>query len=406
MSFLGWLDHDPDHEQAVLQSLAAAKGQDARDELGLGTIRDTFSDCFFPGLSSVHQRLRYFLFVQWCCELATKGTDEADILRRLRTVEVDLIDKLADLGVGQHVIGIESREDLERMPSDIYWTGLRVLGLLREPGGRRRWARTVLERRHRMRDVPPVEGGAVPRADIGFDLSRPHMPPNFPQKGVTFQLERDERDFLRHRLSDACIDGPRQCHQYNLFGTFSGHRKETDVTRAWDHPRVEKLKPAAHDLLMLGRAFSTVMYGAVILYNFRVADLIVSNGGSVPARDRYVAELGKWRDALEPRDVALVRDQLPEIRRLGDFTRHRIGDGPMNFARGWARLCETPQRLLKDSRAGDFVCAREIALKEHLGTSRFKSEKALLRWQGDSGVQLDYRWWVARQYLNDLATAR
>lgn len=48
MNFLGWIDHDNEHEQSILRALGAIKGHDARDELGLGTIRDSFADLFFP----------------------------------------------------------------------------------------------------------------------------------------------------------------------------------------------------------------------------------------------------------------------------------------------------------------------------------------------------------------------
>jgi hypothetical protein len=71
MRFLGWVDHDPEQQQSVLGGLAVS-GRDARDELGLGTIRDTLSDLLFPGTSTVQQRVRYFLFVQWCCEIAAR----------------------------------------------------------------------------------------------------------------------------------------------------------------------------------------------------------------------------------------------------------------------------------------------------------------------------------------------
>ena len=37
----------------------------ARDELGLGVIRDAFVDRLFPGTSTIRTRARYFLFVPW-----------------------------------------------------------------------------------------------------------------------------------------------------------------------------------------------------------------------------------------------------------------------------------------------------------------------------------------------------
>ena len=100
MNFLGWIDHDPHQEDAILKSLGSIKGQDARDELGLGTIRDSFADLFFPGLSTIQQRVRYFLMVQWCCEHAASQGDADRILSRLRESEEALIRSLKHLGEG------------------------------------------------------------------------------------------------------------------------------------------------------------------------------------------------------------------------------------------------------------------------------------------------------------------
>src|SRR5260370_41062032 len=80
LNFVGWIDHDSEHEQSILRALGAAKGHDARDELGLGTIRDSFADLFFPGLSTIQERVRYFLFAQWCCEIAARQGDAERIV--------------------------------------------------------------------------------------------------------------------------------------------------------------------------------------------------------------------------------------------------------------------------------------------------------------------------------------
>ena len=95
MNFLGWVDHDAEHEQSILRALGAAKGHDARDELGLGTIRDSFADLLFPGLSTIQERVRYFLFVQWCCEIAARQGDAERVVDELRKAEVALIKTLS-----------------------------------------------------------------------------------------------------------------------------------------------------------------------------------------------------------------------------------------------------------------------------------------------------------------------
>jgi hypothetical protein len=97
LNFLGWVDHDGEHEQSILRALGAAKGHDARDELSLGTIRDSFADLLFPGLSTIQERVRYFLFVQWCCEIAARQGHAERIVDELRKAEVALIKTLSQL---------------------------------------------------------------------------------------------------------------------------------------------------------------------------------------------------------------------------------------------------------------------------------------------------------------------
>ena len=404
MHFIGWFDHDADHERSVLGALAAANGQDARDELGLGAIRDSFADSFFPGLSSVQTRLRYFLFAQWGCEQAACSSDEADIMARLHDGEVRLIAALTPLGAGQGVIGIQSQEALERMPSDVYWTGLRTLGMLRARGGRRHWARLVARNRDAERRSPPPESRERPSVDIGFDMSRPPRPADFPALAVpSFTLEPDERLFLRERLADACVNPSRLGHQFNLFGTFSGHRRRTAVGKPWDHPRAGSLSGEAHACLRLAAAFSRVMRGATILYNLLVAQRLAEDDKGADHREKYRREFRTWQAALDPDDVAMVRDHRSEVRRLADYTRHRLRPDATLFVENWARFCAAPERLLRDGRPAALIIQREISLKAARGSSRFQNEEARRRWGGESGGELDYRWPVARQFLNDLA---
>ena len=41
------------------------RDRDTVDELGVGVVRDTFSDLLFPGTSTLHSRGRYVLFIPW-----------------------------------------------------------------------------------------------------------------------------------------------------------------------------------------------------------------------------------------------------------------------------------------------------------------------------------------------------
>ena len=406
LNFLGWVDHDSEHEQSILRALGAAKGHDARDELGLGTIRDSFADLFFPGFSTIQERVRYFLFVQWCCEIAARQGDAERIVEVLRKAEIALIKTLSSLGEGEGVIGIQSQEDLERMPSEIYWNGLSVLGMRRARGSRLRWARQISAARESGRQAALSEDGGGSGQEIGFDMTRPAPPAGFPStKGLNFVLDTDEATFLRNRLRNACVDPTGRGHEYNLFGPFSTYRRKTLASDAWDHPLVSQLRPAARDLVMLGAAFSRLMHGAIILYNVRVAELMLADGGKLDVRDRHVAEFVKWRDRLAPADVDLVTRRIGELPALGTITRHSVDPHAVLFVLRWSCRCRAPETLLTDETVAALVGDREVFLKGASGTSRIKSRKVRAGWRGESGSALDYRWQVARRCLNDLATA-
>jgi hypothetical protein len=403
VSFLGWVDHDAEQQDSILRALGAAKGHDARDELGLGTIRDSFADLFFPGLSTIQQRVRYFLFVQWCCEIAAKEGDADRIVARLHDAEVRLIKALSHLGEGAGVIGILSQEDLERMPSEIYWNGLMVLGMRRTSGSRQRWARQVAANRASGKYEALEEEGIVSSHDVGFDLGRPSPPDEFLQQEVDFTLRADEADFLRARLKNACIDQAGRGHEYNLFGTFSRYRRKTLVRAAWEHPKVADLRPSARDLLMLGAAFSRIMYGAVILYNVCVSRLLEGRENATQILDNHLASFGVWADTLNPADVDLLTRRISELSLFGSMTRHRIDEKAIAFVTRWTRYCQEPSKILGDQAANRLVSDREVFLKSAGGTSRIRSQKARERWGGESGGAMDYRWFTARSCLNDLA---
>lgn len=87
-----WLDYSEKDRQKMLDVLSTFKEHETRDELGIGVIRDAFSDMFFPGTSTIQTRARYFLFVPWMYKgLEEKKVLSSRIARRARDEEVRLI---------------------------------------------------------------------------------------------------------------------------------------------------------------------------------------------------------------------------------------------------------------------------------------------------------------------------
>ena len=144
MSSFTWLDYSEHERRRALDVISLFKYQDTRDELGLASIRDAFAECFFPGTTTIQTRARYFLFVPWLClELERKGVSSDKAGRRLRSAEEALIGQLVDSADSDGVIGKEVGKAIKRMPSSIYWAGMKRWGILMFDGSLAQYHRSL-----------------------------------------------------------------------------------------------------------------------------------------------------------------------------------------------------------------------------------------------------------------------
>ena len=123
-STFAWLDHDEGERRRMMEVVNLFREKGTLDELGIGTVRDTLSEHFFPGTSTIQSRARYFLFIPWVYGLLERDrvpSNRAD--GRARKLQWRLVQSLQAGGEGasKGVIGIEAGEHLLRLPSTIYW---------------------------------------------------------------------------------------------------------------------------------------------------------------------------------------------------------------------------------------------------------------------------------------------
>ncbi len=69
---IGFVDFSKEERNKVLATLKLLSTQTALDELGIGTIRDAYSDILFPGISTIQTRAKYFVLIPYLFELAAK----------------------------------------------------------------------------------------------------------------------------------------------------------------------------------------------------------------------------------------------------------------------------------------------------------------------------------------------
>ena len=123
-SSLSWLDSSEHERRTVLDLVSALNEPGTLDELGIGTIRDTFSDELFPGTSTIQTRARYFLFVPWIMQMVEASSTKSRA-NHARWLQLQLCNALVKShGADPGVIGREAGAALQRWPVDIYWLGV------------------------------------------------------------------------------------------------------------------------------------------------------------------------------------------------------------------------------------------------------------------------------------------
>ncbi len=390
-----WLDHSEYERRKMLDVIELFRERDTRDELGLGTIRDAFADLFFPGTSTIQTRARYFFIVPWMyLELESKRVASAAVADRVRKYEISLIDALLESGETDGVLGRVAGISLQRLPSNIYWQGVGILGIRLFPGSQPQYHRS-LDRFYLLkgRQAHDDDGEPVGSALEGnWHPGLPEPPGEFPRK-ASLKLTRMEARYLRERITARAPD--------SLFRFLAERGREVEeLDFPWQHPQSAEFPARCLEQLRHARNFSEAMHGASLLYN-----LMLSN---MAAKDELVSEyeqrLKEWAVAMRSRHVEFLSWDRARFWQIVSSHGARVSRGTRLFVESWLELVsadESPGRSAAGNKARNLVHERERALKRSL--ARLDNRRALELWSGAAGTaQLNYRWRIAQRILNDI----
>ncbi|MFM0349831.1 DUF6361 family protein [Paraburkholderia sp. RL17-347-BIC-D] len=398
-SQLSWLDHDAAAGQRSLQLLSLFSEPDARDELGIGGIRDSIADQLFPGTSTIQTRLRYVFFVPWLMEQLDASNTSASAFRlAARSSEVRLLKALlANTAPDEPgVIGRESGEDLKRFPSSVYWTALGSWGLRRARVSQQQYYATA-ERRHaqrgarRMRDDQDMHDGD--QSGLAWDKKLVELrPAGFPGN-ADLALTRGEAALLLDRWT---LHHGQSLLTWIAQDIAHGNALP-DIEQIWLHPRKETFPEAIRLLIDDAHRLNVLIRGAALLYNLELARL--SPPSDAIALERGL-ELAAWADEGLPLCAGWDLEAFwTRVTNKG----HTISTDTQKFVRMWLGLA---LRHRADIGASDecrlLIRDRETNLKRKGNRSRFENLAAREQWSGKAGlVPLSYRWPVARDFLNE-----
>ena len=307
-STFAWLDHSESDRRKALDVIDLFREQETRDELGIGTVRDTLADSLFPGISTIQTRAKYLLFIPWIYQVLEAGrTKSNDVARLARRHEVNLIYQLLESDDTAGVIGKDAKAGLQRLPSSVYWAGLGDLGIRRFQGSLDQYHRSLDEFYLGRRQIhTSVEDGIVEmvKPETNWHEGLPTVPDGFPE-GASLYLQEEEAEYLRHQI------------MVNVPGTLIAFLVDQgewweEVSFPWHHPQVGECSSRVKTQLHHAELFSLVMLGAALFYNLMLAEKRASgrvDGTSLPERlvGHYRNALGEWYGEVEDKRRSLGR---------------------------------------------------------------------------------------------------
>ena len=389
-----WLDFragDLSRARAFLRSL---QEEGVIDELGFLALLGRFSNLMHPATTTLMQSARYFYFVAGIYRLLEhEGVHASHVSHLALQRQDELRDVLAKNGaVG--VIGREAKFNLRQLPSLIYWSGLRKLGMFTSNISESAYQERFDDIRRSRRGYQDDDKTAQGPEDVRYWAD--DLPParfldseGRIRPGETFKLTKAEALDLRKRFTSRFPD--------SLLSHMLTHRL-IGIDWPWDCPKLSQKLAVwvghARNLSLFVRGATLQYYALLIEERDRLG---IQKGPNVvqPVFEQW------WDEAKGPLKKWSTREfvTVPTV-----ASALRFGD--RRFIDGWLERCvaaSTAGALLSDERARDLIRRRERQVKP--AKSRLKHEKHLKQWKLDrsEGVyQFDYRHKIGSRFVSEI----
>lgn len=358
-SSLSWLDQSEEQRRQMREAIGMFRDEGAVDELGMGRIRDAFSDRLFPGTSVLWSRARYLLFVPWIYLLLERGEGgRGSPEERARVLQRRLASALnRNEGPSQGVIGA-SGADVKQTPDVILWAALQTWGIKPNRGRLPQIRAESVARSHRRHQLE----------DEFEEVNNWHLrlgqmlPDDFPTE-ARFALTRDESELLTHLVLAPDAHTPVEARSADsLLAVLLREGVPDDADFPWKHP----MRTASDELRAAARhagCFSDLIHGARLMYMQLVAE--------TRKDDKLEADV----DAAFANWVVIANnarfDELSEwFNQIDDFwhtvrgVNPRIGEGEETFVRAWGEfVMDDPLRVREYPESKRLIIEREHQAK-------------------------------------------
>jgi len=382
-----------DDRRRMMEILHLFHEKEIREELGIGTVRDAFSDILFPGTSTLHTRAKYFLFIPWIfLRHEEKRTPSDKIEEYSRNGEISLIRALIRSGEDDGVIGKVAGSKLKILPSYMYWSGLGIWGIRRFDGTLYQYFRSLdIFYFYKKNIVKSDDKEIISNIPFNWDQNLPSRPDYFPE-GVNLSLSHQEADYLQERIVTNCRE--------SLLAFLVDKTEPTDVDYIWMHPQYAEFSEKHKTQIQHAKNFSLVMNGASLLYNLMLSE----KRNNSEWINKYQNKSSSWMSDIQNQMSQILNWDMNEFWRIVFEQNRNIHFMTRRFIANWidfVRDIRNLDRLQENDHARHLITRRETQIKGK--RSRLKNPRMLEQWLGESGANpLDFRWRVSRRLISDI----
>lgn len=400
---IGFVNFNTEEKKRVAKMMQLLQESEAIEELGIGRVRDHFSNTLFPGTSTLQHHAKYFVVMPslyyHTAFKSRKFQNIAEVSRYIKEAEVQITRQMAKWENNQinttetGITGINTLKDalidynkyVKYDPAYIYGSGLARYGIIPDTGverlilelNKKHFAdphnKSTLKSEDTTEDAGDLTGDkqVIKTCGESYDF--------FNGKTMTLALTEKEASFMKDRIHASCngtmlaylIDSKYELPEHVGYFEIEGILSELD--------------PDVVDVYKKSVLFSKLMHLIDWRFNYSYFDSFENNEEAEVCKDEYEKLLTEYKEEIHNDDA---------YRALFDYT-HSIDMMLTEFCEACynAIINEEPARVDQLVKAREHTVKRE---RSKIGNSAYKN-------QGRGKPQPNtFRWETVRTMVNEI----
>ena len=372
---LGWVFISNEERRKTAEVLAKLSGQEAVDELGIGRIRDYFSEKLFPGFSTAQKRVKYFILIPKAIINVLKSSNKPSTRRgvqdALNKEEWDFVEKFIKYDKTDEkkgLIGLRNyqngKKGMDTYPSELYWSGLVTTGIVTNKQSSLSDVCTEVASYEKLKsDYDDDELQSISSLlHLDSDVCNLDWNPN------TIKLNRAEANYLFLLFTEGTNTSSSLTAYFLRKNKISNKDKDFfDI----DIKDLEKFDRGLAKVYQNAVNFSNFIWGAYLAYNY-----LLTND------EQFLKKFNSWKKS---------KDSRFDIKKLNDIPN---AEDAKKFVSDFQKYVKAANNELV------FECVRKRDAQKKPGKTKLdkkhKSKKPV------HNFKLDYRFGVARVACNDI----